>query len=288
MFSGWDPYENIPVTTAKGEEYIREQAGSDKPFFLYFAFPSPHAPIIPNDEFDGKSEAGAFGDFVVETDDACGRLLKALQETGQADNTVVVFSADNGAEAYAYERDKVFGHWSSGPFRGLKQDIYEGGHHVPFLIRWPGVTEPGSVSDEIVSQIDLMATFARYLGFELPEGQAEDSHNLLPVLDGTGRRVRTSLVHSTWERTGFGIRHGDWVLIDTKTGYSRKPKGGWEQRHGYEPDDDIEVELYNLSKDIGQRENLAENHPERVRQMQALLKEIRASGHPEMVNSGSD
>jgi arylsulfatase A len=281
MYSGWDPYQNIPATTAKGVEYIRNQAESDRPFFLYFAFPSPHAPIIPNDEFDGRSGAGAYGDFVVETDDACGRLLKALEVSGQADNTVVVFSADNGAEAYAYERDRTFGHWSSTPFRGLKQDLYEGGHHVPFLVRWPGITKPGTVSEELVSQIDLMGTFAAYLEVELPAGQAEDSHNLLPVLRGTGKGVRTSLVHSTWERTGFGIRQDGWVLINTKTGYARKPKSGWNERHGYPDDDGSAVELYNLKEDIGQRRNVAAEYPERVQYLQRHLKTLQAEGHPE-------
>ena len=101
MFSGWDPYENIPTTTQKAVEYVKKQAKNDKPFFLYFAFPSPHAPIIPNDEFDGKSGAGPYGDFVYETDDACGRILKALEQSGQADNTIVIFTADNGPEKYA-------------------------------------------------------------------------------------------------------------------------------------------------------------------------------------------
>jgi len=279
MFSGWDPYENVPAITRKGVEYIQTQATDKKPFFLYFAFPSPHAPIIPNDVFDGKSGAGAYGDSVVEMDDACGQLLRALADSGQAENTIVVFSADNGAEAYAYARDKKYGHWSSGPFRGLKQDIYEGGHHVPFIIRWPAVAEAGRVSDELVSQIDLMATFAAVVGADLPKGQAEDSHNLLPLLKGTGSGVRTSLVHSTWKQTGFGIREGDWVLINEKTGYARKPKEGWEQRHGYVADDDAAVELYNLKEDIGQRNNVAADYPERVEALRRLLETIRKKGH---------
>jgi arylsulfatase A len=278
MFSGWDPYENIPVTTKRGVEYIQAQADEKKPFFLYFAFPSPHAPIIPNDEFDGKSGAGAFGDFVVETDDACGRLLSALKESGQAGNTIVVFSADNGAEAYAYERDEKFGHWSSAPFRGLKQDLYEGGHRVPFLIRWPGNVKEGAVSDEIISQIDLMATFADILNVNLPIGQAEDSVSLLPVLDGTGKGIRTMLVHSTWKGTGFGIRQNEWVLINAKTGYARPPKADWTERHGYPEDNNPEAELYNLKRDIGQRKDVAEVYPERVMQMQTILTQIQEDG----------
>ena len=169
MVSDWDPYQNIPVTTEKGVEYIKKQKDVDGPFFLFFAFPSPHAPIIPNDEFDGKSKAGPYGDFVYETDDACGRLLKALEDSGQSENTVVIFTADNGPEKYAYARDQKFDHWSAHPFRGLKRDIYEGGHHVPYIVRWPGLTKAGTTTDALVSQIDIMATLASHLGFDLPK-----------------------------------------------------------------------------------------------------------------------
>ncbi len=149
MASDWDPYRNIPTTTRKAVDFIRSRKAGDKPFFLYFALPAPHAPIIPNDNFDGKSQAGAYGDFVYEVDDACGRILDALRASGAAENTVVIFTADNGPERYAYARDQKFDHWSAHPFRGLKRDIYEGGHHVPFLIRWPGKTRPGTTSDAL-------------------------------------------------------------------------------------------------------------------------------------------
>ncbi|MDG1242104.1 MAG: arylsulfatase [Opitutae bacterium] len=287
MYSEWDPYENIPTTTARAVQYIEQQAEQTEPFFLYFAFPSPHAPIIPNDAFDGSSQAGAYGDFVVETDDACGQLLRSLEASGQADNTIVVFSADNGAERYAYERDKKYDHWSSGPFRGLKQDIYEGGHHVPFLVRWPGTVKADTVSEALVSQIDLMATFAAVVDFPLPDDQAEDSHNLLPLLDGSMQGVRPALVHSTWERTGFGLRTGDWVLINKPTGYARPATNDWLTRHDYPADDDSPVELYNLADDIGQRHNLATENPERVEAMQAILKNLQDDGHsaPRLLNN---
>jgi len=278
MVSGWDPYENIPTTLHRGKEYIREQAGKSQPFFLYFAFPSPHAPIIPNDAFDGKSQAGAYGDFVVETDDACGQLLRVLKESGQAANTIVVFSADNGPEKYAYPRDEKYGHWSAEPFRGLKQDIYEGGHHVPFMVRWPGVTKGGSVSNALVSQIDLMATFAAVLDYPLPNDQAEDSHDLLPLLKGSDKAIRTSLVHNTWEKSGYAVRDGPWLLVDKETGYTRPPEEGWELRHDYPEEDGFPVELYNLQGDPGQRHNLAEAQPERVESLKNVLQSIRDRG----------
>jgi len=197
MVTGWNPYDVLPTLGDKAVEYIQSRKGKAEPFFLYFAYPSPHAPIIPNDEFDGKSEAGPYGDFVVESDHIAGRILHALDEAGMTDNTIVVFSADNGPEVYAYRRDSRFGHWSSHPLRGLKRDIYEGGHHVPYLIRWPGVTKPGSVKKALVSQIDLYATFADALGYELPDDAAEDSHSMLPYLKGESDIVRASHVHNT-------------------------------------------------------------------------------------------
>ena len=278
MVSGWDPYENIPTTTEKGVAKIRELAARDEPFLLYFAFPSPHAPIIPNDRFDGASEAGPYGDFVVETDAAVGRLLDALREAGVAEDTMVIFSSDNGPEHYAYERDEKTGHWSSDPLRGAKRDIYEGGHRVPFIVKWPGVVEAGSESDALVSQIDLMATLAGALGVDLPDDQAEDSHNQLPVLTGERTSARDTHIHNTFE-DHYAIRHGNWLLIDAEMGYTRmRPKlEKWEERHGYE-DNDLPFELYRLDQDMEQRENLAAQHPKKVEELQALLKRIREQG----------
>lgn len=278
MASDWDPYQNIPATTKRGVEFIKRQAEQSSPFFLYFAFPAPHAPIIPNDQFDGMSTAGPYGDFVAETDDACGRLLRALEETGQAENTVVVFTADNGPEKYAYARDRDFGHWSAHPLRGLKRDIYEGGHHVPFMIKWPGVTNAGTVSEALVSQVDLMATFASALGALLPDDAAEDSHDLMPLLRGDTAVVRKTHIHNTRENQ-YAIRDGDWLLVDSKTGYISGRNADWEKRRGYEADDDSPVELYNLRDDLGQRVNLSKENPERVKELQTLLAKIREQGY---------
>lgn len=278
MASGWDPYAVLPTLTERGVEYLKSRKNEEAPFFLYFAFPCPHAPIIPNDAYDGKSEAGPFGDFVVETDAMVGKLLAALEESRQAENTIVVFTADNGPEHYAYARDANFGHWSAEPFRGLKRDIYEGGHHVPFIVRWPGVTKPGRVSDALVSQIDLMGTFASLLDYKLPTNAAEDSHDLLSHWRGEIDEVRRTHVHNTFADQ-YAIRYGDWLLIDTKTGYRSRGFKPWEERHGYPGDDKHPVELYDLSKDIGQRENLAADHPQKVTQLQQLLTQIREQGH---------
>ena len=140
MAESWNPYDILPTMTEKTVEWISEQS-SDQPFFVYLAFNSPHYPIVPNKEFHGKSKAGYYGDFVIETDAMVGKVLTALEEDGLAKNTLVIFSADNGAETHAFERLEAFDQWSSAEFRGVKRDIYEGGHRVPFIVRWPGIQQ---------------------------------------------------------------------------------------------------------------------------------------------------
>lgn len=277
--SDWDFYKVLPTLTRKSVEYVRSRKGKEQPFFLYVPFPSPHAPIIPNNEFDKKSKAGPYGDYVVQTDDACGQILRALREAGLANNTIVIFSADNGPEHFAYARDQKYDHWSSTPFRGLKRDIYEGGHHVPFLIKWPEVIKPGTVSSALISQVDLMATFADAAGYDLPHTSAEDSYDFLPFLRGkVSEAPRTTIVHNT-KKDHYAIRHGDWLLVDAKNGYGQSSPQPWMKKHNQPADDDQPVELYNLKGDPGQRNNLAVQHPDTVIELQALLKKIRQQGH---------
>lgn len=283
MITGWDPYENIPTTTQKGIDYITKQAKQDKPFFLYFAYPSPHAPIIPNDEFDNTSKAGPYGDLVVETDDSIGKLLTAIKEAGIEDNTIVIFSSDNGPEHYAYLRDEKFDHWSSGPYRGVKRDIYEGGHRVPMIVRWPNKVPANNKTDELVSQIDIMATVASLIGFELPDDAAEDSYNLLPLWTGkTSDSGRDSLVHNTFA-DNYAIRSGDWSFIVNKSGnqnnrMKRFNYGAWQKKHGYVSDDNVKGQLFDMKNDAGQRHNLIEKHPKKASELLKLLQQIQSQG----------
>jgi len=276
--SDWDFYQVLPTLTKKGVEYIQSRKGKAEPFFLYFPLPSPHAPIVPTDEFDGKSKAGAYGDFVVQTDDACGQLLKALRDAGLDSNTIVFFSADNGPENYAYARDEKFDHWSAFPLRGLKRDIYEGGHRVPTILKWPGVTKAGEVCDALFAQLDMMATLASFLQVELPKNAAEDSHDFYAYLKKESpQKPRTTMVHNTAPNQ-YAIRDGDWVLIDAKTGAARQPSDAWRTKHQVPPYNGQPVGLYNLKEDLTQRHNLAEKNPEKVTELQALLKKIREQG----------
>jgi arylsulfatase A len=271
MVTGWDPYENLPTLTQKSVDYVLSRKDKESPFFLYAPFPSPHAPIIPTDEFDGKSQAGAFGDYVAQTDAACGRILEALEKIGQTKNTIVVFSADNGPENYAMERKEKFDHWSSEPLRGLKRHIHEGGHRVPTLISWPGVIKAGAVSDALFAQTDLMATLAAITASDLPDNAAEDSYNFLPYLKGESEKgPRTAMVHNT-NPNAYAMRDGEWVLVNAIPAGAKGAKATKEKPG--------KLELYNLKEDISQANNLAAQYPERVKALQVLLDQIHTQGY---------
>jgi len=270
MVEGWDPYQVLPTLTDKAVAWLEKQS-ADQPFFLYFPLPAPHAPIIPNDEYLGKSQAGAYGDFVYESDAMAGRILEVLETKGFAENTIVVFTTDNGSEHYAYARLKNVGHWSSGHLRGLKRDVWEGGHRVPFVVRWPGKIRPGAVSDETISQVDLAATFASVIGHTLTSSEAVDSYNLLPLLQGHEYKqpLRKATVQNTFKRA-FALRQGDWMFIDAKSGKHSKCPDWFNTERGYGKDETAGL-LYNLKDDPAQRKNLYAAYPEKVSEMKKLL-----------------
>jgi arylsulfatase A len=276
MVTGWDFHAVMPKLTERAVSWIGEQRGKAGPFFLYVPFTSPHAPIVPTPEFTGKSKAGGYGDFMQQTDDTVGRILRAIDDQGFRENTIVVFSADNGAEHYAYERLRNFQHRSSGPLRGLKRDLWEGGHRVPFIVRWPGVVAAGEVSAALTSQVDLMATFAAITGVKLPAGTAEDSHDLLAVWKNRAVSPRRAIVHNT-QANGYALRQDQWVLVATKTGGISRIPPWFDPENNYKPHDQP-GELYDLSKDLAQRNNLYAQMPEKVVEMQETLKAIRARG----------
>ena len=274
----WDPYKVLPTLTEKALEWINMR-GKGNPFFLYFALPSPHAPIIPNDEFDDKSQAGAYGDFVFQSDWVAGQVLEALKDKGLEENTIVIFSADNGPEHYAFDRAERYGHFSMGDLRGLKRDVWEGGHHVPFIIKWPGHIEEGAVSDEVISQIDIMATIAAITGIDLPENAAPDSYNILPVLTGEDYEspIREATVQNTNEKK-WGIRKGPWFYINNPSGEHTRMPESFKKLRGY-TDFQTEGLLFNLEDDQEQRINLFEKYPEIVSELDSLLHDYRNKGY---------
>lgn len=276
MVTGWDFHGVMPKITEKSVEWIREQKGKAAPFFLYVPFTSPHAPIVPTPEFAGKSSAGGYGDFMQQTDDTVGRILRAIDEHGFRDNTIVIFTADNGAEHYAYDRLRNFQHRSSGPLRGLKRDLWEGGHRVPFVVRWPGVVAAGGVSAALTSQVDLMATLAAITGFKLPAGTAEDSHDLLAVWKSRAPSPRRAIVHNT-QVNNYAVRQDQWVLVAAKTGGVSRVPPWFDTENSYQANVHP-GELYDLSKDLAQRNNLYAQQPEKVAELQSALQAIRAKG----------
>lgn len=273
----WDFYAVMPTLTERAEAWIRERDAST-PFFLYFPFTSPHAPIVPAPEFRGRSKAGAYGDYVMQTDDAVGRVLKALREKGLEQNTIVIFSADNGAEHYAYERVRRFEHFSSGPFRGVKRDLWEGGHHVPMIVRWPGQIPAGRAAEGLMSQIDVFATLAAIVQSAPPPHSGEDSLNQLAFWKGQSPSARTSLVHNTHPKK-YAIRDGDWLLVDAPSGAVSNVPAWYSTQFGYLPHTE-EGELFNLKADPAQKQNLFGQNPPKVAELRAKLKEIRTAGGP--------
>jgi arylsulfatase A len=225
--------------------------------------------------------ANGFGDFVVQTDAICGEILKALEDHCFAENTIVIFSSDNGPEAYAFERTREYGHDSAGSLRGLKRDLYEGGHRVPFVVRWPKKVSPGSVHDGLVSQVDLMATFAALVGVDLLPGQAEDSHNQLAAWTEGQPSARTEIVHNTFAGA-YAIRQGPWVLIlnsASAQGYAgshHRVPDWYAKQKGYRRSEGIE--LYHLASDPGQMKDLHAKHPEKLQHLKARLQAIQAKG----------
>ncbi|MGJ8645080.1 MAG: sulfatase family protein [Luteolibacter sp.] len=207
-----------------------EDAHEGKPFFIYIPYTSPHKPVIPRDDFLGKSGAGAYGDFMMETDHHMGNVLKFLDENGLANNTMVILSSDNGPETTYKSRVSTYNHDSAGIYRGGKRDIYEGGHRVPFVIRWPaGISSPGRTWDKPVCQTDLLATFCEMLDVSLDDNNGEDSVSFYEALrDETAELARLPMIHHSFEGR-FSIREGDWKLIMPHEG------------DGYE--------LYNLAND---------------------------------------
>ncbi|HUV12081.1 MAG TPA: arylsulfatase [Acidobacteriota bacterium] len=278
MVEGWKFKEVMPAITAKAVEWIHQQKTKEGPFFLYFPLTAPHAPIIPSDAFIGKSQAGPYGDYVFQCDWSAGQVLEALEENGFSDNTIVIFTSDNGPERYAYDRILNFEHRSMGPLRGLKRDIWEGGHRVPFIIRWPDVVEPGRISNETISQIDLMATIAAVIGYELPSEAAEDSYNLLPLLkaDPKAINIREATVQNT-QKDKYAIRKANWLLIDAPSGGVSRIPEWFDEKYNYE-ENSLPGELYDLSQDISQQHNLFGQYPEKITELRTLLKRYQTLG----------
>ncbi len=287
MVAGWKLVDVLPELERRAVESIEKSATGGKPFFLYLPLTSPHYPVVPAAAFQGKSTAGEYGDFVVQTDYVVGAVLDALQRNGIDEQTLVIVTSDNGPEITgevnpgAYDRLRQFGHASMGALRGAKRDAWEGGHRVPFIARWPGKIQAGSTCDETICHVDLMATLAALLGAKLPADAGVDSVNILPALLGEKRNVplrEATVLHSGQGK--FAIRRGDWVLILAPTGDDNRKQGEpeWFQKvRGYEPRTEA-GQLFNLATDPTQKFNLYATETAQVNELAALLERYVTQG----------
>ena len=264
--------EVLSMLTQKAVDYI-QLAEENKPFFLYFALSAPHTPWLPKQEFLGKSGAGYYGDFVVQVDDSIGQVMSALDSTGLTGNTLLIFTSDNGAHWLTTDIED-FNHLANGELRGQKADIYEGGHRVPFIARWPKTFAAGTVVDQVTTLTDLMATLAAVVGVQLEEDIGPDSFNILPALMGKEEAgfKRPAIVHHSLDGM-FAIREAEWKLIEGLG------SGGFTEPVRIEPNqDELGYQLYNLERDPKEANNLAAEETEIVLRLSNLLEQYRVSG----------
>jgi arylsulfatase A-like enzyme len=287
MRPGWKLVEILPEVERRAVAKVEELAKAGTPFFMYLPLTSPHYPIVPAPAFVGRSGAGAYGDFVMQTDHVVGRVLDALKRAGAADDTLVVFTSDNGPEVTgevangAYDRLREFGHASMGDLRGAKRDAWEGGHRVPLIARWPGRVKPGTTSEEPVCHVDLMATMAAVLGVTLPADAGVDGASLLPVFRGEARDGPVHEAIVTHSGSGkFAIRKGPWVLIAAPSGDDNGKNG---EPDWFRKDRRIEVDaapgqLFHVADDAGQKHNRYPTEGAVVRDLAAVLDRYVADG----------
>ncbi|MDP4791776.1 MAG: arylsulfatase [Verrucomicrobiales bacterium] len=279
------PMEEVDmVFLEKSREFLAQHVreSPDRPFFLYHATQAVHLPSFAGKDFRGKTRAGPHGDFIHQFDWIVGELMRELGKLGLADDTFVIVSSDNGPEVASIIHMRAdHGHDGARPWRGIKRDSWEGGHRVPMIVRWPGRIRPGSTSDQLVCLTDLMATLAAITGAVLPQDAAEDSFNLLPVMEGKATEpVRPYLLTQAFGGAKtLSIRRGDWKYLDHPgSGGNRYDSGGLKPFALPETDPDAPGQLYHLTNDPGETRNLYSSEPEVVNELRALLEQTQISG----------
>ena len=256
--------------TQKSEEFIANASKSNHPYFLYFPLTAPHSPWLLEEGFEGKSEAGVYGDFVTMVDETVRRIYEAVERSGKADNTLIIFTSDNGS-MWLTEDIAETGHRANGVWSGKKSDIWEGGHRIPFLATWPAMIAPQRISNQLVSSTDLLGTLAEMVGETLAPNAGEDSFSFWQTLakgkDYQENNGRKSMIYHSIEGY-FALRKGDWVLLDCKG------SGGWTL-----PEEDAQelpdIQLYNLKSDPTQKNNVAAANQDIVLELQKELEAIK-------------
>jgi len=260
----WDLENILPELKKRAVNYLTEQAKTPNPFLLYLPLTSPHTPLSVSAEWKGKSGLGSYADLVMETDGVVGSILDALDQYGLSKNTIVFFTSDNGCAHYIdVHQLEAKGHYPSGPLRGYKSDTWEGGHRIPFIVRWPGVIAPDGVSNALIHQADLLATVAEIIEIDLKPHEGEDSFSLLPLLQGDTKDSPRSHSVSCSIRGVPSIRQGHWKLI------LDAGSGGWS-KGGVTTD----LQLYRLDEDIGETQNLAPAFPGEIEQIKEMFETL--------------
>lgn len=272
-----DPVKMLPFLGDNACNYIAEKSKEKDPFFLYLALNSPHTPIVPSNQWKGKSGMGDYCDFVMETDYVVGRVMEALEKNGIAENTIVFFTSDNGCSyfpAKAGQLQKKYGHYVSAQFRGSKSDIWEGGHRVPFIVKWPGVIEEGSKNNRLICLTNLLATCADIVNHPVADNEGVDSYSILPLLkDKQAESPYTAVIHHSIHGK-FSIRKGKWKLELCPGSGGWSAPGDKKARENQLP----EVQLYDLDTDIAEKNNVYDQYPDVVKDLTAELVEIVEKG----------
>ncbi len=263
----------LPTVTSKSIEFVKRQT-EETPFFLYVPFSAPHTPWMPTDEFRGKTEVDWYGDFVAQVDASIGRIVKAIDDAGFGNDTLLVVTSDNGSH-WPVQQIEKFGHRANDGWRGQKADIHDAGHRVPFFCRWPGMIRPGSRSNQTICLTDLMATFAAVVEDRLPSDAGSDSYNILPAMltPEMDEPIREATVHHSLSGM-FAIRQGPWKLIEGRG------SGGFTAPRLIEPKPgEPKGQLYNLEVDPGEKDNLWSERPEIVKRLTVLLERYKTQGY---------
>lgn len=287
----FDHEQTLPHLIDKAVAYIRKNAKEEKPFYLYLPLPAPHTPILPIKEYQGKSGLNPYGDFVLMVDDMVGRVMNALKEAGVDENTIIVFSTDNGCSPAA-KMDELQSkdHFPSYIYRGHKADLFDGGHRIPCVVRWPARIKP-HVVNQTVCLTDFFATFAALANYRLKDAEGEDSYNILPLLinEKEGNAIREATVHHSIDGD-FTIRQGEWKLLLSPS------SGGWSFPKPGTDDEVIKtlpsVQLYNMKNDPAETKNVCAEHPDIVNELKALMikyvKEGRSTPGVAQKNDGPE
>lgn len=273
--AGFEAVDVLPKITEEAVGFINRNANSDNPFFVYFPLNAPHTPIVPTEEWKGKSDVNNYGDFTMQVDWTVGQILKALDDNDIADETLIFFTTDNGCSPAAKIPElEAAGHDQNYIYRGHKADIFEGGHRVPFVARWPGKIEAGSRSNQLIGQLDLLATAAEIVGEKIPQDGGEDSVSFLPALLGTDTApLRTSIVSQSIGGQ-FAVRDGAWKLcLCPGSGGWSAPRPGRVDLSTLPP-----IQLFNLEEDPGESNNLQDKFPDRVGKMKVMLESVISNG----------